>query len=242
MARSVLIGPPSAKTPVPAKAELTTSDCAIPDSIWPEATMRRLSTEPCVASATATSPGTPQLPPSSQGSESAGLEIAPASTPPISKKLPAVAAAPMRKKRGSCAPAGVVRHNRRTMTTAPSGLRQRTPNIESIVSPGETAVLEDNTDHHGLQHHAARSGASDKDRAGWVRSKVPRVRNPEPSRCRAFPDLATFTLRARYSGRSSTCVAPTNLRHAPSKTLFLPKHSAHKRPRRTRCLSSFRSR
>jgi hypothetical protein len=74
--------------------------------------MRRFSTEPCVACATATNPGTPQLPPSSQGSESAGLEIALASTPPISKKLPAVAAAPMRKKWVSSAFAGAILHRR----------------------------------------------------------------------------------------------------------------------------------
>src|SRR6516162_2973326 len=155
MVRSFLSGPSSAKTPVPAKAELTTSDWAIPDSIWPEATMRRFSTEPCVASATATSPGTPQLPPSSQGSESAGLEMALASTPPISKKLPAVAAAPIRKNRASWASADVVGHNRRATVTAANGLRQQRPNRENIVSPGETAIFEDNTDHLGLQHHGA---------------------------------------------------------------------------------------
>src|SRR6516164_11152651 len=155
MARNFLIGPSSAKAPVPAKAQLTTSDWAIPDSIWSEATIRRFSTDPCVASATATSPGTPQLPPSSQGSESAGFEIALARTPPISKKLPAVAAAPMRKNRVSCAPAGVVVHSKRTTTAAPNGVQQSRPSTESIVSPGETAVFEDNTDHLGLQHCAA---------------------------------------------------------------------------------------
>src|SRR6516165_1242914 len=161
MVRSFLSGPSSAQTPVPAKAQLATSDWAIPDSIRSDATMRRFSTEPCVASATATNPGTPQLPPSSQGSESAGLEMALASTPPISKKLPAVAAAPMRKNRTSCASAGAVGHSGRAIMTAANGLLQRRPNLENIVSPGETAISDDNTDHLGLQHHAARSGASE---------------------------------------------------------------------------------
>jgi hypothetical protein len=35
IARSSLIDPSAAKTPVPAQAQLTISECAIPDSIWP---------------------------------------------------------------------------------------------------------------------------------------------------------------------------------------------------------------
>src|SRR6516165_2262034 len=84
----------------------------------------KICTEPSVACATAISPGTPQLPPSSQGGESTGLEIALASTPPISKKLPAVAAAPIRKKFASSALPGIVRQTSRTITTTLSGLRQ----------------------------------------------------------------------------------------------------------------------
>src|SRR6516162_5495310 len=79
------------------------SDCAMPDSIWPEAIRRRFSTDPWVAWVTATRPGTPQLPPWPHGGEPAGFEIALAITPPISKKVPEVAAAAMRKNCASCA-------------------------------------------------------------------------------------------------------------------------------------------
>src|SRR5271155_6052741 len=109
------------------------SDWAIPDSICPAATIRRLSTEPCVACVTATRPGTPQLPPCSQGGEPAGFEIALAITPPISKKVPEVAAAPIRKNCSSCAP-GDTRPKRRTNIAAATGPQHQTPNLADIVS------------------------------------------------------------------------------------------------------------
>src|SRR5271166_1113462 len=100
-------------------------DWAIPDSIWPEAIMRRFSTEPCVACATATRSGTPQLPPRSHGCEPTGFEIALAITPPISKKVPEVAAAPMRKNFASCALDEAAPQRRpRTTTAAPLGPHQ----------------------------------------------------------------------------------------------------------------------
>src|SRR5215467_9005366 len=81
-------------------------------------------------------PGTPQLPPCSQGGEPAGLEMALAITPPISKKLPEVAAAPIRKNCPSCA-LGDIRAERRPrlkIATAPRPQHQ-TPNLAGIVSP-----------------------------------------------------------------------------------------------------------
>src|SRR6266436_8214001 len=135
----------------------------MPDSIWSEAIIRRLSTDPCVAWATATRPETPQLPPCSHGGEAAGLEMALASTPPISKKLPAVAAAPMRKKGISCALPGAARPTiASTATTAHAKHRPERRNSESIVSPGETATSENNTDHLGLQSCGAWSGQSNR--------------------------------------------------------------------------------
>src|SRR5271163_1731449 len=110
------------------------SDWAIPDSICPAATMRRLSTEPCVACVTATRPGTPQLPPCSHGGEPAGFEIAAAITPPISKKVPEVDAAPIRKNCPSCA-LGDTRPKRRTKIAAATGPQHQTPNLADIVSP-----------------------------------------------------------------------------------------------------------
>src|ERR1700739_3892059 len=112
------------------------SDWAIPDSSWPEAIMRRFSTEPCVACATATKSGTPQLPPRSQGCEPAGFEIALAITPPISKKVPEVDAAPIRKNCPSCA-LGDTRPKRkqRTQIAAATGPHHQTPNLADIVSP-----------------------------------------------------------------------------------------------------------
>src|SRR5438270_12411839 len=101
--------------PVPAYPQLTMSDCAMPDSIWPAATIRRFSTEPCVACVTATRPGTPQLPPCSHGGEPAGCEIALAITPPISKKVHEVDAAPIRKNCPSCA-LGDTSHTRKQRT------------------------------------------------------------------------------------------------------------------------------
>ena len=122
--------------PVPAYAQLAMSDWAMPDSIYPAATMRRFSTEPCVACVTATRPGTPQLPPCSQGNEPAGFEIALAITPPISKKVPEVDAAPIRKNCPSCA-LGDTRPKRgpRTRIAAATGPHHQTPNLAAIVSP-----------------------------------------------------------------------------------------------------------
>src|SRR3984893_6097562 len=117
----------------------------MPDSIWSEAIICRLSTDPFVAWAPATRPGTPQLPPCSHGAEAAGLEMALASTPPTSKKLPAVAAAPMRKMGISCALPGAARHMRpRTTTTAAAKPRPGRLFLESIVPPRETAIPEYN--------------------------------------------------------------------------------------------------
>ncbi len=114
----------------------------MPDSIWPDAIIRMLSTEPCVACATATSPGTPQLPPRSQGGAPGGLEIAPAMTPAISKKLPPVPAAPMRKNcaSGASAAAAAVASASIRPTARPKPRRRR-PEAHDIVSPGETNIL-----------------------------------------------------------------------------------------------------
>src|SRR5260370_28323754 len=111
------------------------SDWAMPDSICPAATIRRFSTEPCVACVTATRPGTPQLPPCSQGGEPAGFEIALAMTAPSSNKVPEVAAAPIRKNCPSCA-LGDTRPKRRQRTQiAAAGPDHQTPNLADIVSP-----------------------------------------------------------------------------------------------------------
>src|SRR5437016_623887 len=110
------------------------SDWAIPDSICPAATIRRFSTEPCVACVTATRPGTPQLPPCSQGDEPTGFDMALAITPPISKKVPDVAAAPMRKNFPSCA-LGDVQRSPRTKRAATPGPDHQTTNLADIVSP-----------------------------------------------------------------------------------------------------------
>src|ERR1700730_231491 len=112
------------------------SDWAMPDSICPAATIRRFSTEPCVACVTATRPGTPQLPPCSQGGEPAGFEIAPAITPPISKNVPEVAAAPIRKNCPCCALDDTCHERRqRTKIAAAPGPHHQTPNLADIVSP-----------------------------------------------------------------------------------------------------------
>src|SRR5580692_2820512 len=112
------------------------SDWAMPDSICPAATIRRFSTEPCVACVTAMRPGTPQLPPCSQGGEPAGFEIALAITPPISKKVPEVAAAPIRKYCPSCALADTCPKRRpRTTAAVAAGPHHETPNLTDIVSP-----------------------------------------------------------------------------------------------------------
>src|SRR5437899_1921653 len=112
------------------------SDWAMPDSICPAETIRRFSTEPCVACVTATRPGTPQLPPCSHGGEPVGFEIALAITPPISKKVPEVAAAPMRKNCPSCALDDVPPGRRqRIKIAAARGPHHHTPNLVGIVSP-----------------------------------------------------------------------------------------------------------
>src|SRR5690242_9543104 len=109
----------------------------MPDSISPREIMRRFSTEPCVACATATRPGTPQLPPCSHGGEPGGLEMALAISPPTSKKVPEVAAAPIRKNCGSSAlderPASS-RPTTKTETAAKPRPHQETPNLTGIVS------------------------------------------------------------------------------------------------------------
>src|SRR5215472_3123959 len=98
--------------------------------------MRKFSTEPCVAWVTATSPGTPQLPPCSQGGEPSGFEIALAITPPISKKVPEVAAAPMRKNRVSCACENPISQNNANVKMAITpGTHQNAPNFVDIVTP-----------------------------------------------------------------------------------------------------------
>src|SRR5271169_2878260 len=110
------------------------SDWAMPDSICPAATKRRFSTEPWVACVTATRPGTPQLPPCSQGGEPAGFEIALAITPPISKKVPEVDAAPMRKNCSSCAPGDMPPKMRpRTKIAAAAEPHHQTPSLADIV-------------------------------------------------------------------------------------------------------------
>src|SRR5215472_5908895 len=98
--------------------------------------MRKFSTEPCVAWVTATSPGTPQLPPCSQGGAPSGFEIALAITPPISKKVPEVAAAPMRKNRVSCACENPISQNNANVKMAITpGTQQNAPNFVDIVTP-----------------------------------------------------------------------------------------------------------
>src|SRR5215831_2786016 len=98
--------------------------------------MRKFSTEPWVACVTATRPGTPQLPPRSQGGDPADFEMALAITSPISKKVPEVAAAPMRKNRASC-PLGEARPQRKTRAKTAAGCARhdQRPNLADIVSP-----------------------------------------------------------------------------------------------------------
>jgi hypothetical protein len=55
------------------------------------------SMDPSVDWATATKPGTPQLPPLSQGRDPSGLLMALASNPPIKKYVPLLVPVPMRK-------------------------------------------------------------------------------------------------------------------------------------------------
>ena len=68
---------------MPVYAQYATSDCVKPDSSWPDWMPLMLATEPFDATAVATTPGAPQLPPLSQSREPGGLEIALAIRPPI---------------------------------------------------------------------------------------------------------------------------------------------------------------
>ena len=83
MARSDSTASRSSQMPVPVCAQVATSDCEKPDSSVPAAMALTLATEPLAESAVAISPGTPHEPPSSQGREPGGLEIAFAMRPPI---------------------------------------------------------------------------------------------------------------------------------------------------------------
>jgi hypothetical protein len=104
--------------------------------------IRRLSIEPWVVWATATSPGTPQLPGLAQVGVPGGLEIALATMPPISKKLPAVAAVPMRKKRASSAATALPSSAAKTKL-AQTKLRQHIARHATIVSRRETVMDDD---------------------------------------------------------------------------------------------------
>src|SRR5215469_10568219 len=98
--------------------------------------MRKFSTEPRVACVTATSPATPQLPPRSQDGVPSGFEMALAITPPISKKVPEVAAAPMRKNRVSCACENPISQNNANVKMAITpGTQDHAPNFVDIVTP-----------------------------------------------------------------------------------------------------------
>src|SRR5690348_2630223 len=123
--------------------------------------MRKFSTEPWVACVTATSPGTPQLPPWSHGGEPADFEIALAITPPISKKVPEVAAAPMRKNRASCPLGDAIPQRRiRTKTAAGPGRPDQTPSLADIVSPKSS--------NFGKQHGSPRIATASRGRASRV--------------------------------------------------------------------------
>src|SRR5713226_2517914 len=149
---------------------------------------RRFSIEPGVAWATATSPRTPQLPPRPQAGPPAGLEIALATRPPISKKLPPVAAVPIRKKRGSCASAAAP-------TDAPkSKLAQTRPRQRchtTFVSRGETAMGDDTMPHRRLQPGCRRPSMSI------------RVRNPYAGRVSMSQPTEPIDLRSDTVTRPS---------------------------------------
>src|SRR5205085_8847575 len=83
---------------------------------------------------------TPQLPACSQGGASSGLEIALAITPPISKKLPPVAAVPILKYRVSSARAAAASRPAKSKL-AQRRLRQQCQTL--LVSPRETAMGDD---------------------------------------------------------------------------------------------------
>ena len=83
MARSFSTGSRPSQMPVPVCAQVATSDCENPLSMVPPAIALTLATEPLADSAVAIRPGTPQEPPSSQGREPGGFEMAFAIRPPI---------------------------------------------------------------------------------------------------------------------------------------------------------------
>jgi hypothetical protein len=81
--------------------------------------------------------------------------MAPATMPPISKKLPPVAAVPIRKKRASGAVAAIARAAMHTAIIksklAQAKPRQQYFRIAIIVSRGETAMEDDTMLLRGLQ-------------------------------------------------------------------------------------------
>src|SRR6516162_4201779 len=204
------------------------SDCAIPDSIWPDAIKRRFSTEPCVACVTATRPGTPQLPPCSQGGEPAGFEIALAITAPISKKVPEVAAAPMRKNCPSCAPSGPTpTRSPRTIIAAAPGPHHQTPNLAGIVSPvrqqfGKTTWIVPDCNRALAAHHRCTPG-DQRDNGGAVTFELaaPHPRNLGQRRKRVgapASDLGQGRIVKNHVGRqllSSRFLEPPRAQRLP---------------------------
>src|SRR5579872_741639 len=84
--------------PVPLKDQYATSDCTKPDCAAPLPMAATLATDPFDATAVATRPGTPHEPPSAQGRDPGGFEMALAIRPPIGKYVPTVPPVRMRKK------------------------------------------------------------------------------------------------------------------------------------------------
>jgi hypothetical protein len=86
--------------------------------------------------------------------------MAPATTPPISKKLPPVAAVPIRKNRASGAAAATARAVMHTpiikSKKAQAKLRQQYFRNPTIVSRGETAMDDDTMLHRRLQPNRRR--------------------------------------------------------------------------------------
>lgn len=97
MTRTRSSGGAPSKTPLLQKDAYTTSACASPDSNCPALTERMFVTEPGVVCAMAMSPGTPHLPPTSQGSAPGGCEMTEASVLPTEKYVPEVGPVAMRK-------------------------------------------------------------------------------------------------------------------------------------------------
>src|SRR5579885_3610906 len=128
------------------------------------------SSEPCVACATATRPGTPQPPPWPQRGACPGLEIALAMTPPISKKLPPVAAVPMRKKRVSwaaaAAPSAAKSKLAQTMPRQPRRTSRKT------VLHGETAMRDDTMPASRLQPRAIGLASPETRREATMREAI----------------------------------------------------------------------